>query len=57
MEITNGASGFTANRPGDYLLESIAEMQDYATDWSRTYHHACPNMALERLCEKGESRM
>lgn len=31
---------------GHYLFESIAEVQDYATDWIWFYNHERPNMAL-----------
>ncbi|WP_265535573.1 integrase core domain-containing protein, partial [Pseudomonas saponiphila] len=31
---------------GHYLFESIAEVQDYGTNWIWTYNHERPNMAL-----------
>jgi len=35
-----------------YLFESIAEVQDYATDWMWTYNHERPNMALGGITPK-----
>ena len=35
-----------------YLFESIAEVQDYATDWMWTYNHERPNMALGGITQK-----
>ena len=31
---------------GHYLFDSIAEVQEYATEWIWTYNHERPNMAL-----------
>lgn len=31
---------------GQYLFESIQEVQDFATQWLWTYNHERPNMAL-----------
>lgn len=36
----------------DYLFESIAEVQVYATNWMWTYNHQHPNMALGRITPK-----
>ena len=35
-----------------YLFESIADVQDYATDWMWTYNHERPNMALGGITPK-----
>lgn len=37
---------------GHYLFESIAEAQDYATNWMWTYNHERPNMALGGMTPK-----
>lgn len=37
---------------GHYLFESIAEVQDYATQWMWTYNHERPNMALGGMTPK-----
>lgn len=37
---------------GHYLFESIAEVQDYGTNWIWTYNHERPNMALGGITPK-----
>ena len=37
---------------GQYLFESITEVQDYATRWLWTYNHERPNMALGGITPK-----
>ncbi|NMX73778.1 IS3 family transposase [Pseudomonas sp. WS 5532] len=37
---------------GHYLFESIAEVQNYGTNWIWTYNHERPNMALEGITPK-----
>ncbi|MCG9060231.1 IS3 family transposase [Laribacter hongkongensis] len=37
---------------GHYLFESIAEVQDYATNWLWLYNHERPNMALGGITPK-----
>lgn len=37
---------------GQYLFDSIAEVQDYATRWLWTYNHERPNMALGGITPK-----
>lgn len=37
---------------GHHLFESIAEVQDYATNWLRLYNHERPNMALGGITPK-----
>ncbi|WP_156092915.1 IS3 family transposase [Laribacter hongkongensis] len=37
---------------GHYLFESIAEIQDYATNWLWLYNHERPNMALGGITPK-----
>jgi len=42
---------------GHYLFESIAEAQDFATDWMWTYNHERPNMALGGITPKQKLAM
>ena len=37
---------------GQYLFESIAEVQVFATRWLWTYHHERPNMVLGGITPK-----
>ncbi len=37
---------------GHYLFESIADVQDYGTNWIWTYNHERPNMALGGITPK-----
>ena len=37
---------------GQYLFDTIAEVQDYATRWLWTYNHERPNMALGGITPK-----
>lgn len=37
---------------GQYLFDSIAEVQEYASDWIWTYNHERPNMALGGMTPK-----
>ena len=38
-----------------YLFETVAEVQDYATRWLWTYNHERPNMALGGITPKQKS--
>ena len=40
-----------------YLFETIAEVQDFATDWLWTYNHERPNMALGGITPKQKAAM
>ncbi len=42
---------------GHYLFETIAEVQDYATNWMWTYNHERPNMALGGITPKQKLAM
>ncbi|MDR3412530.1 MAG: integrase core domain-containing protein, partial [Formivibrio sp.] len=37
---------------GHYLFDSIAEVQDYASEWIWTYNHERPNMGLGGITPK-----
>ncbi len=37
---------------GHDLFDSIAEVQEYASDWIWTYNYVCPNMALGGITPK-----
>lgn len=37
---------------GQYLFDSIEEVQDFATRWLWTYNHERPNMALGGITPK-----
>ena len=40
------------NWPGHYMFESIAQVQDYGTNWIWTYNHERPNMTLGAITSK-----
>ena len=40
-----------------YLFESINEVQNYAPDWTWTYNHERPNMALGGITPKKKSAL
>lgn len=40
-----------------YLFDSIAQVQEHATDWIWTYNHERPNMALGGITPKQKLAM